>query len=79
MYCARQILRLKFTTGGRWSNDARSFHSSRNAARTAVNMRTFHSSVVSVVVYFELFSVVKLPYVVPDNRVGEREEKVIEI
>jgi hypothetical protein len=42
-------------------------------------MRTVHSSVASVVAYFELFSVVKLRYVVPDNRVGEREEKVIEI
>ena len=42
-------------------------------------MRTVHSSVASVVVYFELFSVVKLRYVVPDNRAGECEEKVIEI
>jgi len=42
-------------------------------------MRTVPSSVSSVVVYFELFSVVKLRYVVPDNRVGEREEKMIEI
>jgi len=41
-------------------------------------MRTVHSSAGSVVVYFELFSVIKLRYVVPDNKVGEREEKVIE-
>jgi len=73
------MLRLTFTTGGRWSNDARTFRCTCNADRTAVNMRTVHSSVASFVVYFELFSVVKLHYVVPDNRVGEREEKVIEI
>jgi len=42
-------------------------------------MRTVHSSVASVFVYLELFSFVKLRYVVPDNRVGEGEEKVIEI
>ena len=38
-------------------------------------MLTVHLSVASVVVNCELFSVVKLRYVVPDNRVGEREEK----
>jgi hypothetical protein len=42
-------------------------------------MHTVHSSVASVVVYFELLSVVKLRYGVPDNRVGEHEEKAIEI
>jgi hypothetical protein len=42
-------------------------------------MRTVHSSVASVVVHFDLFSFVKLRYVVPDERVGEREGKVIEI
>lgn len=42
-------------------------------------MSTVHSPVASVVVHVELFSVVKLRYVVPDNRVGEREEKMIDI
>jgi len=38
-------------------------------------MGTVHSSVASALVYSELFSFVKLCYVVPDNRVGEREKK----
>jgi len=42
-------------------------------------MLTVHLSVASVIVNFELFSVVKLRYVVPDNIVGEREDKVMEI